>query len=93
MNQKPFSEVEFDHITLDTPIGSIGGLFSELRVDASTIPKGLFPYDIRYSDHDDSVPATIESSVRVDYFGTIIVNEPLNFGGSDYIEITDWNFD
>ncbi len=93
MKPIPFSEVEFDHITLDTPIGSIRGLFSELRVDASTIPKGLFPYGIRYSDDDDSVPATIESRVWVNYFGTIIVEEPLNFGGSDYIEITDWNFD
>ncbi len=93
MNPEPFSALKFEHITLDTPIGSIGGLFSELRVDASTVPKGLIPYDIRYSDDDDSIPATIESHVRVNYFGTVIVNEPLNFGGSDYIEITDWDFD
>ena len=93
MKPIPFSEVEFDHITIDTPIGSIGGLFSELRVDASTIPKGLFPYGIRYSDDDDSIPATIEPCVPINYFGTIIVNAPLDFGGSGHIEVTDWNFE
>lgn len=92
MKPLPFSEIEFEHIALDTPGGTVGGLFSELRVDAPTIPKGLTPYNIRYSDHDDSVPATIEPRVRVDYFGTVIVNEPLDFDGSGYIEILDWNF-
>ncbi len=92
MKPLPFSEIEFEHISLDTPQGNIGGLFSELRVDAPTIPKGLTPYDIRYSDHDDSVPATIESCVSINHFGTVIVNAPLDFGGSGNIEIDDWNF-
>ena len=93
MKPLPFSQIEFEHIIFDTPRGNIGGLFSELRVDAPTIPKGLFPYDIRYSDHDDSVPATIESFVSINYFGTVIVNAPLDFGESGHIEIFDWNFD
>ena len=92
MKPLPFSEIEFEHITLDTPGGTVGGLFSERRVDAPAIPKGLTPYDIRYSDHDDSVPATIESFVSINFFGTVIVNAPLDFGGFGNIEIDDWNF-
>jgi hypothetical protein len=93
MTPKPFPELDFQHITLTTPKGTITGLFSDLRVDVTTIPDGLIPYSIRHSDDDDSVPATIETCVVANYFGTLIVNAPLDLGGSGYIEILDWHFD
>jgi hypothetical protein len=92
MTPKPFPELDFGHITLTTPGGYIEGIFSDLRVDVTTIPDGLIPYSIRHRDDDDSVPATIETCVVANYFGTLIVDEPLYFDCRDHIEILDWNF-
>jgi hypothetical protein len=93
MELKHFSQLEFRHITLETAAGDIEGLFSDLRLDTNTLPDGLIPYYIRASGADDSVPATIETHVAVDRFGTLIVNAPLDFGDSDHIVITDWGLD
>jgi hypothetical protein len=92
MTPKPFSELEFLHITLETATGNIEGLFSDLRLDSKTLPDGLTAYKIRHSDDDDSVPITIDTCVVAHCFGTLIVNVPLDFGGSGHIEILDWNF-
>ncbi len=93
MTPKPFSELEFRQMTLETNRGDIHGIFTELRLDVETTPCGLIPYAIQYSDNDDSVPAAIKTHVSVNYFGAFVVNEPLDFGGSDQIEIIDWGFD
>ncbi len=93
MEPKHFSELEFTPITLETARGAVRGLFSELRVNIATIPGGLIPYDIRYGDDDDAVPTHIKTFVSVNYFGTVIVNAPLDFGGCDHIGIVDWNFE
>lgn len=68
-------------------------MFSELRVDIATIPGGLIPYDIRYGDDDDAVPTHIKTFVSVNYFGTVIVNAPLDFSCCDHIGIVDWSLD
>ncbi len=93
MTPIPFSELKFRHLMLETEKGDIHGLFSELRLNIETLPDSLIPYYIRSSDADDSVPATIETHAEVDRFGTLIVNAPLDFGGSDHIGILDWGFD
>ena len=92
MKPTPFPEIDFRHITLTTPQGDIKGLFTDLRVDSATISDGLIPYNIRHSDDDDSVPATIERCVIANFFGTLIVREPLCFGHSDHAQIVEWNY-
>ena len=57
------------------------------------MPKGLIAYGVRHSDDDDSVPSTIEPSATVNYFGSLIVDSPLDFRGNDHIDITEWGFD
>jgi hypothetical protein len=91
MTPKPFQDLDFERITITTPRGDIKGLFSDLCVDITTIPKGLIPYNIRHSDDDDSVPVTVETFVAVNYFGTILVNTPLDFGCRAHIEILEWD--
>ncbi|MDL2320464.1 hypothetical protein LJC45_04955, partial [Alistipes sp. OttesenSCG-928-B03] len=55
-------------------------------------PEGLIAYGIRSDDDDDSIPRTVEPSVCVNSFGTLIINEPLDFGSADHIRITEWGF-
>ena len=51
----------FDHIELfDAP-----AMFTNLRIDRSTVPEGLFCYDVRGSDNDPGALNAIEPFVFV----------------------------
>lgn len=58
-------------------------LFTILRVDPKSVPKGLYVYDIRHSDEDWGEPATIEPKVIVNHMGAIITNEEIKFPNPD----------
>lgn len=71
----------------------IRGLFIDEPVDTSCDKMGReYVYGIRYSDNDDSIPATVEKSVGVNRFGTIFCESPIH-NLDDCIEIEDWGFE
>ncbi len=51
-------------------------LFTELRVDKSTLPDGVNCYELRHGD-DDSYPAELEENVRVNYFGAVLMTDKM----------------
>lgn len=55
------------------------GYFTELRVDKETVPEGMHCYELRHGD-DDRFPVSVEESVRVNYFGAVILAEELELG-------------
>ena len=63
------------------------GVFTELRVDKSTIPEGVNCYELRHGE-DDSYPAAIEQSVRVNYFGAVLMTDKMELGEDGYVELT-----
>lgn len=54
-------------------------LFTELRVEKSTVPEGVYCYALRHGD-DDSFPAEVEETVCVNYFGSVLMTEKLELG-------------
>ena len=62
-------------------------LFSNSRITASEIPKGLYCYDLR-SDDDGNGFAAIEPHVMVNHAGSVITNDTINFGEAGYIALT-----
>ena len=64
----------------------INGLFVCVRVADEDVPDGMFKYDLREDDCLDC-PATIEKRVLVNHYGTFITDEPIDFGGKDYLEL------
>lgn len=52
-------------------------LFTNIRLDRSTIPQSLYCYDVRDSDYCDGAFAEIRPSIMVNYWGTIICKRPL----------------
>ena len=73
----------FEHIELfDAP-----AMFTNARVKRSTVPEGLFCYDVRGSDDDPGALYVIEPSVLVNHSGTIIGIEDymLEKGQAKYI--------
>lgn len=61
-------------------------LFTDLRVEQGTVPDGMYCYALRHGD-DDVFPCTVEEQVKVNYFGAVLLAEPLDFGGKDSIPV------
>ena len=56
-------------------------LFSNMRLDRDTIPKGLYCYDVRDSDSLDGSFAEVKPFVLVNHWGTIISWEEIALNG------------
>lgn len=81
-----YSQTTFEKIEVnDTP-----ALFTNLRIDRDTLPKGYHAYDIRSGDRSDF--ATIEPFVVVNHTGTILTQQPIKMTQGDYTPIRDYNF-
>ena len=50
----------------------IPGLFTTLRVDRTTIPKGVYAYDMQTSEQDWSQPCLLARHITVEHFGTVL---------------------
>lgn len=58
-------EEEYEHIEL---FGK-PALFTNSRIDRTTVPEGFYCYDLRGSDYDPGRPVTIENQVTVNHAG------------------------
>lgn len=63
------------------------GVFTELRVDKSTLPKGVNCYELRHGD-DDSYPVTVEENVSVNYYGAVLMTDKMELGQEGYVSIS-----
>ena len=69
-------------------------LYSDCRLSPDEIPVGLYAYDLRHTDDGERF-GTIEPRVSVNYCGTVLTDEPIEFGDKGFIELsedTDPNF-
>ena len=66
-------------------------LYDGIRL--SNVPDGKYAYELRGSDEDCGVPATVEHKVCVNFCGTIVADEPIDFCGNDFAEIEDLDYD
>jgi hypothetical protein len=88
---------QFDTVTvLGKPM-----LFTCLRIDRSTVPKGMYIYEVRHADEDWGEPCQIANWVLVNHYGTLICNVPLpvqpnHNSNNAYLAIdaeADWDFE
>ena len=63
-------------------------LFSDARIHDSEVPERLYRYDIRRGEND-LLDGTIESNVYVDHGGSILVQQPFEFGEDGYIQLDE----
>ena len=65
-------KVTYQDVTiLDRP-----ALFTECRLDKSTVPEGLYRYELRHGDEDWGDPVTLSRSIMVSYYGIVLTREP-----------------
>lgn len=75
-------------------------LFTCLRVDPKTVPKGMYMYEVRHDDDGRGDPVQIGKWIIVNHWGTLISNRPIKLGplapnGNAYLDIDpdkDWNY-
>lgn len=63
-------------------------LFTNERLSDADIPEGLYCYYLRHSDDGCSF-ATVEPKVKVNHGGSVITDEPIDFGEQGYIAFTE----
>lgn len=82
---------QFEEITvLDKP-----ALFTPIRIDRGSVPKGLYLYEVRHDDEGRGDPVQIAKGIMVNHFGSIITCEPIKLPPDGYLDIVpekDWNF-
>lgn len=61
-------------------------LFTNARIDRSTVPKGWYCYDFRGTDDDPGELRYIEESVVVNHAGSVLMPEKLDIPASGYRE-------
>lgn len=64
-------------------------LFTDSRVDVSTVPLGLYCYDLRGSDKDPGRPVSLELNVAVNHAGTVLTPEPVRIPASGHRRLKD----
>lgn len=65
-------------------------IFADIRIDPDTLPSGLHAYELRHSDDDWSLPATLENHVGINFFGTVISQDELPV--DDLLQVNDGDF-
>lgn len=51
--------------------------FDDMRIDRSTVPEGKYLYEVAGDDDSGGEPARVKSGIMVNFFGTLICDEPL----------------
>ena len=82
---KRFNEISYEEAVKDGDVFVISpgcknenrGIFSNFRIDRSTIPEGKYLYEIRGEGENPFI--TIEENVAVNFTGSFLTDTPINF--------------
>ena len=67
-------------------------MFTNGRLDRTTVPEGLFCYDIRESNGFSGEPVTLEPHVMVNHWGTVLSKEEFTLNDEGFYSIDDFNY-
>ena len=62
----------------EVEILGIPALFTTLRVDRTTVPKGMYAYDMQTDPEDWSQPCLLGRHITVEHFGTVLTASPIH---------------
>ena len=97
MKPIPYNINKMDKIVMIDEFAKLyHGEYIDMRLDRSTIPEGKYVYECRHGDHGDWMsPVTIEPSVVVNFTGTYVTDEEIEFKDKEHprVIIQDWYFE
>lgn len=62
-------------------------LFTECRLDRTTVPEGMYRYELRHGDEDWGEPVTLSRSIMVNYYGSVLTREPFQLPVEGWIPL------
>ena len=68
--------------------------FTEDRVIRDTVPPEKWHYEVRHDDEGYGEPCQVKDAIIVNFFGTLITDEPIQFDENDecWLEEGDWEW-
>ena len=76
-------KVTYQEVTIfDRP-----ALFTECRIDRTTVPEGVYRYELRHGDEDWGEPVELSRNIVVNYYGTVLTREPFQLSIDGWIPI------
>ena len=84
-------EEDFTEVTiLEKP-----ALFTDMRIDRNTVPKGYYAYDVRHDDECQGEAVQLARSILVNHWGALITQEKIKLPRDGYLDIEpeDLNYD
>lgn len=70
----------------------IPALFTTLRVDRETVPKGMYAYDMKTNEEDWLFPDLLGRHVTVDHYGTVLTASPIPLPENGYRDLAPGDF-
>ena len=64
-------------------------LFAECRIDNSTVPKGLYRYELRHGGENWGDPVSLSRNIIVNYYGAVLTREPFQLPIEGWIPLED----
>ena len=83
-NAQYYLDDKFDAVE----VCDVKGVFANERIAEQDVPKGLYKYDLRYSDERREF-TSIEKKVIIDHGGTVLLKEQLDLGPDGVIEFNE----
>ena len=76
-------------------------IFTNLRIDRSTVPKGLYLYEVLHDSDCKGIPVQIAEHILVNHWGTLLTSHPIRLNthpvtGKRYRLLDckeDWNYE
>ena len=88
MTRYDYSKEHFEKVR----ICGIECLFSDVRIERSTVPEGKYQYEIEGDDDSGGQPARVQTGVWVNFFGTLICDNPLPLGNDNVLWLQEGDF-
>ena len=89
--RKNANEIIFDEIVvLGTP-----ALFTDWRVDRTSVPADMKMYEVRHADEDWGDPCQLARGILVNFYGTILTLQPMPLPDCGYLNLDsgkDWGY-
>ena len=76
----------------EVEILGIPALFTTLRVDRTTVPKGMYAYDMQTDAEDWSQPGLLARRILVEHFGTVLTASPIPLPEKGYLDLSPGDF-
>lgn len=87
--------MRYDYRKINTEQVEVKGIrceFYDMRIDRATIPEGKHLYEVAGDDDSGGDPARVKEGIMVNFYGSLICDQPLSLGEDGVMWLEDGDF-